>query len=301
MRRREFLKYSVLAGSGALLSPGFSAWGLSETAPPQAVWVSGGEPAQLLDAALTALGGIRRFISKNDVVVVKPNMGWDRAPQFAANTNPALVAAVVEACYAAGASRVKLFDRTCNNPRRCYRNSGIADAAKKAGARVEQIQPRKFVNMPLPDGDILKEWPVYKEYLEADKVINIPVAKHHSLARVTLGLKNLMGVMGGNRGEIHNHFQKKLIDIDRHLLPTLTIIDAYRILLHNGPAGGNLADVALRKTLIASPCTVTADFLALQLFGLRLEDVPHIREAYRRKINQFDPNTLQLKKIKLNS
>ncbi len=300
MKRREFLKYTVVAGTALPLTGRWSSLLANEsTEPPQAVWVSGGEPEELLRAALNAFGGMEQFVSKGDVVVVKPNMGWDRAPEFAANTNPDLVAAVVKACYEAGAAKVKVFDRTCNNPRRCYLNSKIESYARKAGARVEPIREHKFVTVKLPDGEELKQWPIYREYLEADKVINIPIAKHHSLARVTLGLKNLMGVMGGNRGNIHNHFSRKLIDIDRHILPTLTIIDAYRILLRNGPRGGNLADVAQPKTLIMSPCTATADRLALELFHLSIDDVPHIQEAYRRGLNRYRFDRLNLKRIAL--
>ncbi|OPX33656.1 hypothetical protein B1H10_05390 [candidate division KSB1 bacterium 4484_188] len=299
MRRREFIAKSLVAGSGSIL---LSTQFLLFAAPPpipQAVTVTGGEPEQLVEEALKAFGGMNTFISRGDVVVVKPNIGWDRAPQFAANTNPEVVSAVVKACFEAGAKKVKIFDRTCNNPLRCYRNSHIEQMAKKLGADVQQIRSNKFKTIALPDGEILKEWPVYQEYLEADKVINIPVAKHHSLARVTLGLKNLMGVMGANRGEIHNHFSQKLIDIDAHILPSLTIIDAYRILLRNGPSGGNLNDVKLTKTLIMSSCTPTADRLALDLFGLNIDDVPYIKEAFRRGLNKFDPAKLRLKSINL--
>lgn len=297
MLRREFIAKSLVATGGSLLLANRFYLFASSPPLPEAVKVTGGEPQQLVEEALKAFGGINRFISRGDVVVIKPNIGWDRAPKFAANTNPEIVSAVVKACFEAGAKRVKIFDRTCNNPRRCYRNSQIEQLSKKYGADVQQVRSGKFKTIALPDGEILKEWPVYQEYLDADKVINIPVAKHHSLARVTLGLKNLMGVMGANRGEIHNHFTQKLIDIDAHILPSLTIIDAYRILLRNGPSGGNLNDVKLTKTLIMSSCTPTADRLALDLFGLNIDDVPYIKEAFRRGLNKFDPAKLRLKSI----
>jgi len=299
MDRREFIKYSFIAGAGSLLlnNPAHLCSALSN--PPHAVWVSDGEPEVLLQEALKPLGGMEHFVSKGDVVVVKPNIGWDRAPQLAATTNPQLVAAVIKECYRAGAKKVKLFDNTCNIARRCYRASGIERIAKESGAEVFHLFPHKFKTVALPEGEIIKEWPIYKDYLTADKVINVPIAKHHSLCQVTLGLKNLMGVMGGNRGEIHLNFEKKLIDIVSRLLPTLTIIDAYRILVRNGPVGGNLDDVRLKKTLIASPCTVTADYLALQLFDLKLEMVPYIQEAYRRGLNKFDPDRLTVKYITL--
>jgi uncharacterized protein (DUF362 family) len=244
------------------------------------------------------MGGITRFISRGDVVVVKPNMGWDRAPQFAANTNPDLIAAVIHECLNAGAKTVKVFDRTCNNPLRCYTNSQIEEKARAAGAEVTQIRENRFVDKAI-NGEVVKEWSVYKDYLEADKVINVPIAKHHSLSRVTLGMKNLMGVLGGNRGDIHNEFNKKIVDIDRTILPSLTIIDAYRILTANGPVGGNLAHVKQARTLIMSPCIVCADYLALDLFGLKVEDVGVVSEALKRGLNKFDVKSLNVKRVRL--
>lgn len=299
MKRRQFI-HSLSAGALGLgllplikhpLLPAQPSW-------PQAVWVENGEPEALLARALKEFGGLQRFINKGDVVVVKPNIGWDRPPELAATTNPQLVGAIVKACKAAGAKEVKVFDRTCNNPRRCYRSSEIQEYAEKAGAKVEQIRKNRFKPLKI-NGRVIDEWPIYSEYLKADKVINVPIAKHHSLARVTLGLKNLMGVMGDNRGLIHNNFEEKLTDIDRKILPTLTIIDAYRILTANGPVGGNPKDVKLTKTLILSDCTVSADYLALSLFGLTLNDVPHVKRAYEKGLAKYDRQKLTVRKVRL--
>ena len=298
MKRRDFIKTS----SGGLLSAAFlPSFLLSQENSAHAVWVENGEPAELLEAALQALGGINQFVNRGDIVVLKPNIGWDRAPQYAANTNPELVRAVTAACYEAGAKTVKIFDRTCNNPRRCYRNSQIELIAKEAGADVTQIRENRFVDYKIENGEIIDRWPIYRDYLEADKVINIPIAKHHSLSRVSLGLKNLMGVMGGNRGSLHAYFDIKIIDIDRMILPHLTIVDAYRILTSNGPSGGNINDVKITKTLIASPCIVTADYVALELFGHSLSDVNHISIAYERGLNRFDHKNLNIKKIRISA
>lgn len=298
MKRRKFVKTSL---AGIVAASTFSSLNLlySQENIPDAVWVENGEPEQLLKSALKEIGGIQRFINKDDVVVIKPNIGWDRAPEYAANTNPDLIKAIVQECYKAGAKTVKIFDRTCNNERRCYKNSKIQSLAEEAGAEVSHMRKNKYVDVPLSDSKSIKSWPIYKDYLEADKVINVPIAKHHSLSHVSLGLKNLMGVMGGNRGSIHSGFDEKLIDIDKEILPTLTIIDAYRILTANGPQGGNLSHVKLMKTLIASPCIVTADYLALDLFGHKLDTVGHIKEAVNRGINKFDLNKLNVKKIVL--
>jgi uncharacterized protein (DUF362 family) len=298
MHRRDFLRS---AGSG-ILGGALAASSLESViagpALPHVVWVENGEPAQLLAGALKEFGGMQHFISRGDIVVVKPNMGWDRAPQYAANTNPDLVAAIVRECLNAGAKTVKVFDRTCNNPLRCYANSQVEARAREAGADVSQIRENRFVTKTI-NGELIKEWPIYRDYLEADKVINVPIAKHHSLSRITLGLKNLMGVMGGNRGDIHNSFTQKIVDIDRTILPTLTLIDAYRILTANGPVGGNLAHVKTPKTLIMSPCLVSADYTALSLFDLTMDDVDVVKEAAKRGLQKYDLRSLNVKKVRL--
>ncbi|MCK7467576.1 MAG: DUF362 domain-containing protein [Desulfosudis oleivorans] len=131
---------------------------------------------------------------------------------------------------------MKVFDRTVNDPRRCYKQSGIIDAAQKAGAEVSFIDDRKFKDMSLK-GETLKSWPLYTEVFEADKVINVPVAKHHSLAGLTLAMKNWMGIMGGRRGQIHQRIDENLVDLARFVKPALTVLDAVRILTANGPQG----------------------------------------------------------------
>ncbi len=294
MKRRQFVKVTGYGLTGWALFPSLT-FGENH---PHAVVVRNGEPEELLHAALQAFGGLQRFIRPGDVVVIKPNIGWDRPPELAATTNPDLIHALVKACYRAGAKKVRLFDRTCNTARRCYRHSGIAEKAKQAGADVSYIRRNRFKEIPI-NGKLVKSWPIYRDYLEADKVINVPIAKHHSLSRVTLGLKNLMGVMGGDRGQIHNFFDIKLNEIDRHILPTLTIVDAYRILTANGPQGGSPDYVKKARTLIVSDCTVTADYLALELFNLKLNEVGHIRQAVEMGLAKYDINKLNVRRIDL--
>lgn len=301
MKRRDFIKTTALGTIGANLIP-LAAYNNStvnaQTTVPDVVWIENGEPEALLQAAMKELGGMQQFISKGDVVVVKPNIGWARTPEFATTTNPDLVAEIVKQCKEAGAKEVQVFDHTCNPWQRCYNLSGIQEKSEKQGAKLTQTYKKKYKDLAI-NGKYVKEWPIYKDYLDADKVINVPIAKHHSLDRVTLGLKNLMGVMGGRRGSIHNNFGNKLADINSKILPTLTIIDAYRILLANGPTGGSLSDVKLTKTLIASSCTVSADYVGLDLFGHKLESVQHVKIAANRGMNKFDLEKLNVKKVTL--
>ncbi|MBN1407656.1 MAG: DUF362 domain-containing protein [Calditrichaceae bacterium] len=301
MKRRDFIKASAIGAIGVNLLPlslHQSNRLKAQTTAPDVVWVENGEPEALFKSAMKELGGINKFISKGDVVVIKPNIGWAKTPEFAATTNPDLVAEIVKQCKEAGAKEVKVFDHTCNPWQRCYNLSGIEEKAGASGAKLTQTYDHKYTNLAI-NGQHIKEWPIYKDYLEADKVINVPIAKHHGLDRVTLGLKNLMGVMGGRRGSLHNNFGNKMADINSKLIPTLTIIDAYRILTANGPTGGNLSDVKLTKTLIASSCTVSADYVALDLFGHKLHQIQHISIANERGLNKFDLTKLNVKKVKL--
>lgn len=302
MKRREFLKASSAGLIGLLPLPLANHHLLkasSQGPAPDVVWVENGEPVQLVQTAVNAFGGMHQFVSRGDIVVVKPNIGFDRAPEYAATTHPDLVAEVIKLCLNAGAKKVKVFDRSANNARRSYANSQIEQKAKAVGAEVSHVRDHRFKNTRIREGEILKEWPIYQDYLEADKVINIPVAKQHNMSRITLGLKNLMGVLGGNRGTIHFRFDKKIIDINGEIPPTLTIIDAYRILTANGPSGGRLSDVKKLRTLVMSPCTVTADYVAASLFQLSPNSIGHIQEAIRRGLQKYDLNNLQLQKITL--
>jgi uncharacterized protein (DUF362 family) len=249
---------------------------------------SGGSPGENARNAVAALGGMGVFVKRGDVVVVKPNIGWDRTPEQAANTHPEVVAAVAEMCLAAGAKSVRVFDRTCNEPRRCYVSSGIQEAverlARKSHAedalRVYHVEDRKFVRTAIPGALALKEWELYRDALEADKIVNVPIAKHHTLAGVTLGLKNLMGVMGGNRGQIHFRLPECLVDIHRRVPARLTVIDAGRVLLRNGPSGGNLSDVKIFGKVFASADVAAADVVAAEkIFGLAPGEVSHIQKA----------------------
>ena len=225
---------------------------------PHLTVVQGGEPRALVQRALADLGGIQRFISRQDVVVIKPNIAWDRTPEQAANTNPEVVAEVVRQCMQAGAKRVIVTDVSCNEARRCFQRSGIQAAAHAEGAEVILPDPELYREVDM-GGVVLKTWPVFIPFLEADKIINLPIAKHHGLIGATLGMKNWYGILGGQRNRLHQQIHQTLADLADFMLPTLTLMDCYRILLRNGPTGGNLEDVALKKTMVAGTDPVALD------------------------------------------
>lgn len=239
--------------------------------------------AALVGAAVDALGGMRRFVSRGDVVVVKPNIGWDRMPLHAANTNPDVVAAVVKLAYDAGAKRVVVADGSCNEPERCFQRSGIWKAAYALGADVVLPAAHRFRTMRLR-GDVLDEWPVFTTLVEADKVINVPVAKHHNLAKFTAAMKNWYGVLGGRRNRLHQSIDASIADLATFMRPTLTVIDALRVLVRNGPQGGNIDDTRELHTVVASVDQVAADAWACSLIGQHRDNLPYLSLAHDRGI-----------------
>ena len=299
MDRRDFLKGTVatLGGLAALdvLSPMLLA--ATPASLPDLAVVHGAAEETIVRAAIEALGGIRRFIAKGDRVVIKPNIGWDRKPEQGANTNPEVVATLVKLCFEAGAGGVKVFDRTCNDPQRCYVQSGIEAAAKAAGAEVIHPDDRKFREVKIPNGVAIQSWPIFIDVLEADKLINVPIAKHHSLGKLTMSLKNWMGVMGDNRGRIHQRLDETLVDLATIIKPCLTVLDAVRILTANGPQGGNLADVKRLDTVIAGTDQVAIDAYGATLFGMSGADLGYVREGARRGLGVMDLSQLTIKKF----
>ncbi|HET7317962.1 MAG TPA: DUF362 domain-containing protein [Nitrospirota bacterium] len=298
MDRRNFLKLAAMTGAGLSMPWGLEALaGSAGTAgSPDLAVAHGASPAEIVKAAIDALGGMGKFISRGDVVVVKPNIGWDRTPEQAGNTNPEVVAAVVRLCFEAGAKKVRVFDRPVNDPRRCYVQSGIAPAASALGANVDFVDDRKFRDMAI-NGEALKSWPLYTELFEADKVINIPIAKHHGSAKLTMSLKNWMGVMGGQRRQIHQKLDQSLVDLSTKIKPTLTILDAVRILTANGPQGGSLEDVKKLDTVIAGVDPVAIDSFGATLFGMKGSDLGYVRLGHERGLGQMDLSKVKIKKI----
>ena len=271
----------------------------ADPALPEMAVISDGTPTELVQRALQELGGIRRFISRLDVVIVKPNIGWDRTPEQAANTNPELVAEVVRQCWEAGAKKVIVTDVSCNDPRRCFQRSGIADAALQAGAEVLLPELSKFKEVDL-GGDVLQVWPVLQPFLEADKIINLPIAKHHSLTGTTLGMKNWYGILGGQRQQLHQHIHESLVDLADFIRPTLTLVDSYRVLLRNGPTGGNLEDVLLKKTLIAGTDPVALDaYVAKAYWNMDVSAMPYLKMASQRNLGTPDFEKLRVQLVNL--
>lgn len=275
VKRREFIKAASISLGGLYVAR--SAQG--ETTGSEATIlasVKNGPPAQMARKAVELLGGMSRVVKNGQTVVIKPNMSWDRPPEQAANTNPELVAEVVKMCGEAGASRVIVLDRSIDNPSNCYRNSGIAKAASTAGADVHFVDDHLFIPVKIENGYALREWTFYREALEADVLINVPILKRHIITSVTMGFKNMMGLVGGERNRIHGSFDKMIVDINRVLRPKLTILDAYRALLQNGPGGGSLAGVFAMRTVLAGTDPVLVDVAGAKLLGTSVKSLPYL-------------------------
>lgn len=253
---------------------------------PRAVAARGSDPAANVRRAVSALGGMESFVRRGEVVLVKPNIGWDRLPEQAANTDPHVVAELVRLCLAAGARKVIVTDISCNDPRRCFARSGIGAAAAAAGAEVVEAQRLRMVPAALPGLSAGLE--VIEDVLRADRVINVPVVKHHSLSKVTLGMKNWFGVMGKGRNRLHQDIDRALAELGATFRPTLTVVDATRVLVANGPVGGSLADVRAVGALAAGVDPVLCDAWGAAQLGLAPGSLPFIAEAEKRGLGRAD-------------
>lgn len=315
LNRREFLKGITLLGGLALLSS-FLPSCFQETEPtaadtpagirptilpPNAAYLAvarGDSPTAIVQASVKALGGIERFVKPGNDVVIKPNIcSAYHSYEYAATTNPEVVAALVQLCLGAGARRVRVMDNSfAGTAAVAYTRSGIAEAVRQAGGEMESMSRIKFRETEIPEGRDIKKWRVYNDVLDADVLINVPIAKHHSLARLTLGMKNLMGVIV-DRNKFHINLGQRTADLNSLVRPSLTLVDAVRILMSHGPASGNLNDVKLANTVIASHDIVAADAYAATLFGLTGADIPAIRAGAQMGLGTSDLSGVKVEEI----
>jgi uncharacterized protein (DUF362 family) len=313
LTRRDFLKLTGMAAAGlALLETSCSPSGQKpsgSTVPRQAptptgnqaylAVAHGADPAAIVKAALASLGGIDRFVKRGQDVIIKPNICVDYHPaEYAATTNPVVVATLVTLCLGAGARRVRVMDSPFAgiSPTSAYAASGIDAAVKAAGGEMEVMSPIKFAKFDIPQGKSITSWEIYRDVLESDVLIDVPIAKNHSLARLTLGGKNLLGVVS-DPNQIHSDLPQRVADLVSLIRPTLTVIDAYRILKEHGPTGGSLNDVTQANTIIASHDIIAADAYGATLFGLTGADVPYIKKGAEMGLGTLDLSTVKVEEV----
>ena len=290
LTRRQFIKLTGAAATGQAL------FGTGCTAPPSETdgrtpsdptgdqaylaVARGGDPAATTAAAIAALGGIERFVKSGNDVIIKPNICVNyRAPEYAATTNPTVVATLVSLCLGAGAQRVRVMDTPFPGitAQSAYEVSEIDQAVEAAGGEMEVMSPVKFVT----------EWEVYQDVLDTDVLINVPIAKHHSMTRLTLGIKNLLGVIT-RPNLIHRNLRQRPADLASLVQPTLTVVDAVRIMATGGPTGGSLNYVQQMDTVIASHDFVAADAYAATLFDMTGTDIAYIEAAANMGLGTLD-------------
>ncbi|MDR1878669.1 MAG: DUF362 domain-containing protein [Bacteroidales bacterium] len=312
MDRRDFLKTLAVTGAAFTLKMNGGMDILAQTmkdaqtgTPADLIAVMGGEPDAMFRRAIAEAGGMGRFVKSGFKVVVKPNIGWDKTPELSGNTNPKLVAEVVRHCISAGAKEVVVFDHTCDDWIKCYKNSGIEAAAKEAGAKVIPGNEESYYrSVSLPQGKKLKEIKVHKAILDSDVWINVPVLKHHGGANLTISMKNLMGIVWDRRIFHIRDLQQCIADMcTLSKKPILNVVDAYRVLKTNGPRGKSAADVVNPKGLFLSQDIVAVDTAAAKFFNqlrdMPLENVKHLANGQNLKLGTMDIDRLTIKRIKM--
>jgi uncharacterized protein (DUF362 family) len=311
MERRNFLRTLVLGGVASMVQ--WKSGGLFAAPLPNPVSqsfndlvaVMGGEPAQLYAKAIAAMGGIGRFVKKGQSVVIKPNIGWNKTPELAANTNPLLVTAIIKDCFAAGASKVGVFDHTCDEWRSCYKASGIQDAVEAAGATMLFAHEEKYYReVSIPNGKRLKNAKVHQAILDYDVWINVPILKNHGSAKMSIALKNNMGVVWDRRYWHSNDLQQCIADFATFSKqPAINIVDAYRIMTQNGPQGKGADDIQLAKAIFMAIDPVAVDTAAVSFFNqyktMTVNDASHIKLSEELKVGTTKINELKVERIKL--
>ncbi|MBM3419941.1 MAG: DUF362 domain-containing protein [Bacteroidetes bacterium] len=306
MKRRVFIKKGTAAGiaAGAAMALGNRS-GLAAPVPPLAgydmVAVMGGSPEAMFDLGIQSIGGLGRYVSKGQKVVIKPNIGWDVTPDKGANTHPGLVKRIAEHCFRAGAKEVYVFDNTCDDWVRCYSNSGIERAAKEAGAKIVPGNSESYYqNVTIPGARILKSAKVHQLILDCDVFINVPVLKHHSSAKMTAAIKNMMGVVWDRRFWHSNNLHQCIADFTMYeRKPALNIVDCYNVMLKNGPRGVSVDDLVQMKSLLISPDWVAVDTAAAKMMNLNPEQIDYIKIASRMGAGTMNLESMNIHRIKM--
>jgi len=288
------------SGAQSTLAPTQAPTATASNGLPDLVVARNGEPGVLVQQALKALGGIERFVKPGNDVIIKPNICVAyHTYEYAATTNPWVIAELVKLCLGAGASRVRVMDNPFGGTaEEAYATSGIKEQVEAAGGVMQTMSRVKFVRTKLPEAQVLDYCFIYDDALKTDVLINVPIAKHHSLARLTLGMKNLMGLIR-DRETIHNQMGAQLTDLTRQLHPALTIVDAVRILTNNGPTGGDLNDVKQLNTVVASADIVAADSYATTLFGQQPENIVYIQKGAAAGLGRSDLKSLKIEEVQV--
>ncbi len=256
----------------------------------------------MVRAAVDNIGGIGRFIRSGDVVLIKPNVAFDRAAPLGATSNPEVLAALIRLVRAAGASEVRVCDNPIESPDACFARSGIGDAAQAAGARIYLPLPSAFETLAVPGAKHIAQWPFFWAPLQGvDKVIGVAPVKDHNLCRASMTTKNWYGLLGGRRNQFHQDIHGIIADLALMMRPSFVLLDATRVLFRSGPTGGSLADVREGRTVVASTDSLAADAFGWDMLLERKgEALPHYFElAAARDLGTPDWRSVSLKETQV--
>ena len=308
MERRNFIKTAVAGAlTGSIHLKNTKLFAKNEVQEPDCdlVAVMGGEPVEMYKKAMERVGGMGKYVKRGQKVVVKPNMGWDRTPEEGANTTPELVSAIIKDCFAAGAAEVTVFDNTCDEWQACYKNSGIEAAAKAAGAKIAFAhEERYYREVSLPQAVRMKTAKIHEAILDCDVWFNVPILKNHGGAKMTIAMKNYMGIVWDRRFMHSNDLQQCIADIATYVKrPALNIVDAYRVMTQNGPKGKSVEDVQMGKALFISQDIVAVDTAGVNFFNqfktMTIADASHIVKGEEMKLGTSNLAKLKVERIRL--
>jgi uncharacterized protein (DUF362 family) len=263
---------------------------------PKVVLAKNVDHGRAVRMAMEASGGIGRFVKKGERVLLKPNIAWNRSPEQGVNTSPVVVGEMVRLCFKAGAAEVLVTDVGGDNPTRDFVRSGIRQAVEQSGGRMRIMTDDDFVAADL-GGRFIADWPVFREIFEFDRLINMPIAKHHGEAFGSAGMKNFYGIVGGNRSRLHRQIDQSIVDLAAYFRPTLTVIDATRVLVRNGPGGGSLDDVVIHNSVICATDQVAGDARAAEFLGLNVKMIPYIALASEQGLGEANYHNAGYKEI----
>ena len=300
MDRRTFFRRGIATSITAGLYFADKKYGdlFADTKTFDIVAIKGGEPDLMFDKGIQALGGMKTFVKKGQKVVVKPNIGWDEPPDRGGNTNPRLISRIIKHCMDAGAKEVYVVDHPCDEWQRCYANSGIEKAVKDAGGKIVPGSSESYYqDVKITKGKSLTSAKEHEIILGADVFINVPILKNHSGTSLTIAMKNLMGNVWDRRYWHGNDLHQCIADFATYRKPDLNIVDAYYVMKSNGPRGVSKEDVVTMKAQLISSDIVAIDAAATKLFGMKPEDIRHIRIASEMNVGRMDLDKLNIKRI----
>lgn len=258
----------------------------------------GSEREHTIRAAIDALGGIQRFIKKNDRVMIKPNVAFDRPAALGATTHPDSLRALAKLCLEAGAKQVIIADNPINSPVGCFLKSGLEAVVHELDLKLIYPESSAFSNIQM-EGEVLKHWPLFHRPLKnIDKVIGLAPCKDHNLCHASMTMKNWYGLLGGRRNQFHQHIHSIISDFALMIKPTFVVLDGFSVLMKNGPTGGRLSDVREMNTIIAGTDMVAVDSYGFtKLLERDIDLLQYVHKAHERKLGNMNWKDLKLKEV----